>query len=164
MCSGGILPPSPVRHTAAGCQRYGIVSSAPRLNIVVIGGLKMAENSSVDLVCENANRKGQRVSVNLSEQTVTFFNCHQQRSGLGVGFEPERVCSFEELVAVYDFLVGEHREIFLRILLMMGRLIHVNARTEDLASIFVSTATGRSRIFATWNGFPELRTSLREIS
>ena len=47
---------------------------------------------------------------------------------------------------------------------MMGRLIHVNARAEDLASIFVSTAAGRSRIFATWNGFPELRTCLKEIS
>ncbi len=42
----------------------------------------MAANSRVDLVCENANRNGQRVSVNLSEQTVTFFNCHQLRSGL----------------------------------------------------------------------------------
>ncbi len=45
----------------------------------------MAANSRVDLVCENTNRNGQRVSVNLSEQTVTFFNCHQLRSGLGVG-------------------------------------------------------------------------------
>ena len=124
----------------------------------------MAANSRVDLVCENPNRNGQRVSVNLSEQTVTFFNCHQLRSGPGVGFEPVRVCSFEEIVDVHDFLVGEHRGTFLRVLLIMGRLIHVNARAEDLASIFVSTATGRSRIFATWNGFPELRTCLKEIS
>jgi hypothetical protein len=71
-------------------------------NIVVIGGLKMAENSRVDLVCENANRNGQRVSVNLSEQTVTFFNCHQLRSGLGVGFEPETRATLAKNRAIHQ--------------------------------------------------------------
>ncbi len=111
------------------------------------------------IICENPDSSGQRVVLNLTQRTASFENCHSPRSGIGeFGFEPIRECSFNEILAVNDFLTGDHRGLFYKLIFAFS---HVNS--GDLASVFISTDFGRSRIFAKWNGFPELRSELRQI-
>ena len=111
------------------------------------------------IVCENPDSSDQRVVLNLTQRTVIFENCHSPRSGIGgFGSEPVRECNFDEILAVNDFLTGNHRGLFYKLIFAFS---HVNS--GDLASVFISTDFGRSRIFAKWNGFPELCSELRQI-
>lgn len=119
-----------------------------------------------DAIIDCVNPDGataQRVIVNMTRRTVTFINCHQPRSGLGLGFEAERVCGFDEILAAHDFLTGEHRGPFLRLVFFLGRLIHMPADSAAMGSLFISTTTGRARVFSQWVAFPALRARLREI-
>ena len=111
------------------------------------------------IVCENPDSSDQRVVLNLTQRTASFENCHSPRSGIGgFGFEPIRECNFDEILAVNDFLTGDHRGLFYKLIFAFS---HVNS--GDLASVFISTDFGRSRILAKWNGFPELRSELCQI-
>ena len=111
------------------------------------------------IICENPDSSDQRVVLNLTQRTASFENCHSPRSGIGgFGFEPIRECNFDEILAINDFLTGDHRGLFYKLIFAFS---HVNS--GDLASVFISTDFGRSRIFAKWNGFPELRSELRQI-
>jgi hypothetical protein len=111
------------------------------------------------IICDNPDSSSQRLVLNLTQRTAVFENCHSPRSGIGgFGFEPFRECNFDEILAVNDFLTGDHRGLFYKIIFTFS---HVNA--GDLASVFISTDFGRSRIFAKWNGFAELRSELRQI-
>jgi hypothetical protein len=111
------------------------------------------------IVCENPDSSDQRVVLNLTQRIAIFENCHSPRSGIGgFGFEPIRECNFTEIFAANDFLTGDHRGLFYKLIFTFS---HVNS--GDLASVFISTDFGRSRIFAKWNGFPELRSELRQI-
>lgn len=120
------------------------------------------ESSRAFIECVNHEAPTQRVIVDATRRTVTFVNCHQPRTGLGYGFETERVCDLDEILAVHDFLTGEHRGAFLRMLFFLGHLIHMPVDPGSMESIFVSTTNGRARIFAGWSGFAELRSRLRE--
>lgn len=121
------------------------------------------DTNDVVVDCFNPNAPTQRVILNPTLRTVTFHNCHQARSGLGIGLEPERVCSFDEILATYDFLTGEHRGQWLRALFFLGPLVGVHVRPAAMSSIFISTTAGRARIFAEWIAFTQLRSQLREI-
>jgi len=101
------------------------------------------------IICENPDSRDQRVVLNLTQRKASFENCHSPRSGIG---------GFGEILAVNDFLTGDHRGLFYRLIFAFS---HVNS--GDLASVFISTDFGRSRIFAKWNGFIELRSELRQI-
>lgn len=123
----------------------------------------MAKEPSTVIICSNPDFSQQRVILDPSKRTVVFENCHQPRSGIGISGDAERVCQFEEIHAVHDFLTGNHRGTFLRIVLFLGRLVHAPANASNLGSIFISTASGRARIFANWKGFSELRSRLHQI-
>ena len=111
------------------------------------------------IICDNPDSSDQRLVLNLIQRTASFENCHSARSGIGgFGSEPVRECNFDEILAVNDFLTGDHRGLFYKIVFVFS---HVNS--GDLASVFISTDFGRSRIFAKWNGFAELRSELRQI-
>ena len=111
------------------------------------------------IICDNPDSSGQRLVLNLTQRTAIFENCHSPRSGIGgFGFEPVCECKFAEILAVQDFLTGNHRGLFYRIIFTFS-----NVNAGNLASVFISTDFGRSRIFAKWNGFAELRSELRQI-
>lgn len=105
----------------------------------------------------------QRVVLDRIQRTVTFENCHLPRSGLGLGCEQRRVCQFEEIVAARDFLIGEHRGRVLRLIFLLGRLIHIPTNANEQGALWISTQFGRARVFANWSQFAELRSLLREI-
>lgn len=48
-------------------------------------------------------------------------------------------------------------------LLGLGQATGVHTGGQPLGSMFISTTTGRSRVFAHWRGYAELRTALREL-
>lgn len=119
------------------------------------------------LVAEDLGRDASvrpRIIVDFAARTVRFENCHHSRGFLAVGVEPVRVCRFDEITAVSDLLLDEGSDRSMRAVLKAGPLVHVHASADDLASIFVSTRTGRCRVFADWSGFEDLRDVLREIA
>jgi len=118
--------------------------------------------SSGRVVCWNA-RGQERVEVDFIQRTVLFENCHQPRSGVGFT-ERELICGFEDICGVRDFLVGQHRGAFYRLLFALAPLAGTAVNARGLSSCFVSTATGRTRIFAEWAGFAEVREALLRIS
>ena len=121
-----------------------------------------SKDSSGRLVCRNA-RGHERVEVDFNQRTVLFANCHQSRSGLGLT-ERELICGFEDICGVRDFLVGQHRGAVYRLLFGLAILTGSAVSADGLSSCFISTATGRARIFAGWTGFAEMREALLQIS
>lgn len=128
-------------------------------------GNESTQNYSPDatlVVCINPQFTGQRVSIDATERTVTFENCHQSRRFTAVGFESVRVCRFDEILAVHDCNSIEHEDCHLLDRIVFA-LVHMLQGDGDLGSLFISTATGRSRVFTNWNGFDAFRTTLRQI-
>ena len=126
----------------------------------------MPKKSDTLIICEDPKFSGtgrQRVLLNLTLRTATFENCHWPRKFLTGGYESVRVCRFEDIHAAHDFLSGKHRGTFLRIVLMLGHLIHIPVNANQLGSIFISTAYGRCRVFTDWNGFNEFRDAVHHI-
>lgn len=115
------------------------------------------------VVAASPDIPGQRIVVDRRQRTVTFENCHLPRSGLGLGCEQRRVCQFEEILAVRDFLIGEHHGRILRLIFLLGHLIHIPTNAKDQGSLWISTPSGRTRVFANWSHFAELRSLLKEI-
>jgi hypothetical protein len=104
-----------------------------------------------------------RIIFDPQSQTVCFERCHQSRSFLAVGVEPFRVCPFRDIRSVTDFLSGDHRGTAVKAVLAAGPLVHSHSTAADLASYFISTSTGRCRVFSHWQNFAELREALAGI-
>lgn len=118
------------------------------------------------LIAEDRERPREsrpRITIDWDAETVSFEQCHESRRFLSTGAEPIRVCRFDEIQSVTDFLTGNHRGAGTKAVLSAGRLVHSHSTAADLASIFVSTREGRTRVFANWTNFAQLRDALREI-
>lgn len=114
--------------------------------------------------CWNPRNPSQRVVVDLEEDTVPSCNCHEPRKFTAIGMEPTRVCGFDEIHAVHDFMTGDHSGWAYRIIFMLGHLIYMPVKDSEMSSIFISTAYGRARIFANWEEFDSLCDGLRHNS
>ena len=122
--------------------------------------------SETILVCEDYDSPAdvrRRIVLNFTRRTATFENCHESRAFLSLGSEAIRECRFDELLAVHDFFLGERRLGLLRGVLAAGPLVHSHTTGREMESIIISTAQGRCRVFADWDGFVELREALRKI-
>lgn len=104
-----------------------------------------------------------RIVFDSASGTVRFEYCHHPRTFLSAGAEPLRVCRLEEITAVSDFLSGEHQGRAIKAVLAAGPLVHSHSTAADLASYFISTRSGRCRVFAHWRNFTELRQALAAI-
>lgn len=82
----------------------------------------------------------QRIVLDARDQSITFENCHWPRSFWSWRGEERRVCQFEDILAVHDFGLGQHR------------------------SVFISTRFGRCRVFADWEGYAQVREALSRIA
>lgn len=126
----------------------------------------MAETSETLITCEDRHFAGpgrRRVVIDLAAATVTFENCHWRRSFLSFGCESIRVCQLDEIAAAHDFLSGKHRDHGIRTVLTLGYLTGNSPSADQLASIFISTAHGRCRVFADWAGFEDFRDTIQHI-
>lgn len=100
--------------------------------------------------------------LDFEQQTVTFENCHQSHHFLATGCDAMHVCPFADLRGANDFLSGDKPGKGIRAVLGLGRITGVHPGAEQLASLFISTATGRCRVFAHWDGYAEFRTAVLE--
>lgn len=119
-----------------------------------------SDESRKPMRCYDPAAPGKKVVIDRQRRVIQFYYCHQPRSGMGIGFEELREIRFDQLHSVRDFLCGNHRGLWLRILLRLGTPISGPA----LASLFVSTDSGRARIFQDWVGFAEMREQLHQIT
>jgi hypothetical protein len=101
-----------------------------------------------------------RIVVDFESGTVTFWRCHHTRSFLASRVQERHVCRFEDILTVSDFLTGGARQPLLRAVLAAGPLMHLDVSASELASIFISTRTGRCRVFSHWTNFADLRSAL----
>jgi len=124
-------------------------------------------NTPPTIVCEDPSIPADvrpRIVIDFAEQTVLFENCHESREFLAAGAEPQRLCSFEEILAAHDFFTGERRKPILRLLLKLGWMVNSATTSGDMESIIISTSGGRCRVFAKWQAFDQLREALRQMT
>ncbi|HCP11285.1 MAG TPA: hypothetical protein DIT89_03030 [Planctomycetaceae bacterium] len=105
----------------------------------------------------------QRIAIDFATRTVQFDHCLQARSGLGLTAK-QAVCSFNDICGCRDFFVKEHSGRLYRLLFALASLTGTPVSSRQMASCFISTTTGRGRIFADWKGFDDVRAALRQIA
>lgn len=102
----------------------------------------------------------------MAARTATFENCHYPRNFLAFWFDKERVVPFDEILASHDYMLGDNPAYGMRALGLATILTggHGAFSPKVQASLAISTAHGRSRVFHDWHNFAAFRLALRQIA